>query len=72
MAPSLDLLPGVCGEVKNPEVFIVVELLPVRRRKLPSKQPQLPPCLGNYHRLQRERKRDRKEREREKDGESWQ
>lgn len=77
---SLDLFPGVCGQMKNPQVFVVVELFPVRRRKLPSEHPQLPPSLRNYHRLRRERggtggggergKVDREEREREKQTES--
>ena len=48
---SLDELPGVCGQVQHPKVFIVVELLPVRRGKLPPEHPQLPPSLRDHHRL---------------------
>lgn len=49
---SLDLLPCACPQVKHPQIFIVIELLAVRGRKLPSKYPHLPSTLGNYHCLQ--------------------
>lgn len=55
---SLDVLPCVRGQVQHPEVFVVVELLPVWRGKLTPEHPELTPTLGNYHRLRGEGRED--------------
>lgn len=53
MPPSIlpDLLPGPCGQVQDPEISVVVELLPVGRGELSPKDPQLSAALRHHHRL---------------------
>lgn len=48
----LDLLPGLGGQVQDPEISVVVELLPVGRGKLAPKDPELPPSRGHHSCLQ--------------------
>lgn len=48
----LDLLPGLGGQMQDPEISVVVELLPVGRGKLPPKDPELPPSCGHHSCLQ--------------------
>lgn len=38
--------------MQDPEIFVVVELLPVGRGKLPPKDPELPPSRGHHSCLQ--------------------
>lgn len=49
-----DLLPRPGGQMQDPEVPVVVEVLSVGRGKLPAKDPQLSAALGHHHRLLRE------------------
>ena len=46
-----DLFPGLGGQVKDPEVPVVVELLSIRRGKLPAEDPELSAALGHRHSL---------------------
>lgn len=48
----LDLFPGLGGQVQDPEIFVVVELLPVGRGKLAPEDPELPPSRGHHSCLQ--------------------
>lgn len=48
----LDLLPGLGGQMQDPEILVVVELLPVGRGKLPPEDPELPPSRGHHSCLQ--------------------
>lgn len=54
----LDLLPGLGGQMQNPEILVVVELLPVGRGKLPPKDPELPPSRGHHSCLQEKEELD--------------
>lgn len=47
------LLPRLGGQVQDPEVLVVVELLSVGRGELPSEDPQLPPTVRHHHRLRK-------------------
>lgn len=48
----LDVFPRVCSQVQHPKVLVVVELLPVWRRKLTSEHPELASTLRDHHRLE--------------------
>ena len=54
-----DLLPRLGGQMQDPEVPVVVELLSIGRGKLPAKDPQLSAALGHHHSLLRERRQVR-------------
>lgn len=54
----LDLLPGLGGQMQNPEILVVVELLPVGRSKLPPEDPELPPSRGHHSCLQEKEELD--------------
>lgn len=53
----LDLLPGPAGQMQDPEVFVVIELLPIWRSKFPTEQPELSATLSNNHSLPDKRER---------------
>jgi len=44
----LDLLPGLGSQMQDPEIFVMIELFPIGRCKLPAKYPQLPTGCGHH------------------------
>jgi hypothetical protein len=54
-----NLFPGLGGQVQDPEVLVMVELLAIGRCKLPTEDPQLPTTLGYHHSLLKESKQIR-------------
>lgn len=50
-----DLLPGLGGQMQDPEILVVVKLLSVGRSKLSPEDPQLPAALRHHYSLWKQR-----------------